>query len=95
MNWIQNDPACQIRRGCINNFKPVNQTVKLVQVADFYASASFAALEPDQYGNSEEDYLLRVKHQLDRRNNNVFSYGFKVWPVTGLDHARYPWLKGL
>ena len=73
----------------------MNQTIKLVQVADFYASASYAALEPDQYGNSEEDYLLRVKHQLYRRNNNLFSYGFKGWPQNGLDRTRYPWLNTL
>jgi hypothetical protein len=95
MNWIQNDPACEIRPGCIKGFKPVNKTVKLVQVADFYASASFAALEPDSFGNSEEDYLFRVRHQLYRRNNNLFSYGFKGWPPKGLDRRRYPWLLNL
>jgi hypothetical protein len=95
MNWIQNDAACQIRRGCINRFQPVNQTVKLIQVADFYTSASFMALERDPFGNAEEDYLLRVKQQLYRRNGNLFSYGFKGWPPNGLDHQRYPWLATL
>lgn len=95
MNWIQNDPACEIRQGCIQGFQPVNQTVKLIQVADFYASASFMALEPDSFGNTEEDYLMRVKAQLYRRNNNLFSYGFKGWPLVGLDRKRYPWLLNL
>jgi hypothetical protein len=95
MNLIQNDPACQIRQGCINNFQPVNQTVKLIQVADFYTSAAGFALEPDQYGNAEEDYLLRVAAQLYRRSGNLFSYGFKVFPQTGLDRKRYPWLSTL
>lgn len=95
MNWIQCDPKCQIRPGCIKRFRPANQTVKLIQIADFYASAAFVALEPDQFGNSEEDYLLRVKHDLYRRGNNLFSYGFKGWPPKGLDQKRYPWLKNL
>jgi len=95
MNWIQSDPNCQIRNGCIDKFKPVNQTVKLIQVADFYASASFMALEPDLFGNPEEDYLLRVKHQLYRRSGNLFSYGFKAYPPSGLDPKRYPWLANL
>jgi hypothetical protein len=95
MNWIQNDPACQVRRGCIDSFKPVNQTVKLIQIADFYTSASFMSLEPDSFGNSEEAYLQRVKHQLYRRSGNLFSYGFKGWPTQGLDRQRYPWLAAL
>ena len=95
MNWIQNDPSCQIRRGCITTFQPANQTVKLIQVADFYTSAAFTALEPDPYGNAEEDYLLRVQAQLYRRNGNLFSYGFKGFPPAGLDRTRYPWLKTL
>jgi hypothetical protein len=95
MSWIQHDPQCQIRRGCIQGFRPVNQTVKLVQVADFYVSAAFSALEPDSFGNSEEDYLFRVRHQLYRRYGNLFSYGFKGWPPKGLDRRRYPWLPNL
>lgn len=95
MNWMQNDPECQIRAGSISGFQPVNQTVKLIQIADFYASAAYAALEPDPFGNSEEDYLLRIKSQLYRRNNNLLSYGFKGWPPKGLDKNRYPWLKTL
>lgn len=95
MEWIQNDPDCQIRRGCIQTFKPVNQTVKLVQVADFYTSAAASAIEPDSFGNCEEDYLLRVKAQLYRRYGNLFSYGFKGWPPKGLDRKRYPWLDSL
>ena len=43
-------------------YQPVEATRKLAQVADFYASATAAALEPDQYGMPTEDYLMRVKH---------------------------------
>jgi hypothetical protein len=95
MAWIQNDPTCQIRRGVIQSFQPVNQTVKLIQIADFYTSAAFMALEPDSFGNSEEDYLMRVRGQLYRRGGNLFSYGFKAFPPMGLDRTRYPWLAQL
>lgn len=97
MQWIQyQDPACQIRPNTIVGFQPVSTTVKLAQVADFYASATAAALEPDEYGRPEEDYLLRVTHQLYRPSGaSVFSYGFKVFPNSGLDRTRYPWLDTL
>lgn len=94
MTWIQNDPACQIRADTIDQFKPVNATVKLAQIADFYASASAAALEPDKFGNPTEDYLLRVRHQLYRMPDKpVLSYGFKVFPT--IDEGRYPWIVSL
>lgn len=92
---LQNDPNCEVRANTINDFRPVNQQVKLIQVADFYTSAAFMALESDSFGNAEEDYLLRVKHQLYRRKGNLFSYGFKVWPTSGRDRKRYPWLDQL
>lgn len=92
---LQKDPDCQIRPNTIKDFRPVNQQVKLIQVADFYASSAFMALEPDSFGNSEEDYLMRVRHQLYRRGNNLFSYGFKIWPTAGRDVRRYPWLAQL
>lgn len=89
MQWIQNDPDCTIRRDCIVSYQPVEATRKLAQVADFYASATAAALEPDQYGMPTEDYLMRVKHQLYREpGKSIQSYGFKVFP--NIDPARYP-----
>jgi hypothetical protein len=96
MSWIhKNDPSCQLRGDLVTGFQPINQAVKLAQVADFYVSSSYMALEPDRYGNSEEDYLMRVSHQLYRRKGNLFSYGFKIWPQAGFDVKRYPWLSNL
>lgn len=95
MAWIQNDPRCTIVRGCINQFQPVSVTVKLIQVADFYASASGAALEPNVYGLSEESYLLAVRNQLYRGRGGVFSTGFKIFPDAGRDMTRYSWLAQL
>lgn len=96
MAWIQNDPKCQIRPGVIDAFKPVATTVKLTQIADFYASATAAALEPDDYGFPTSDYLLLVKHQLYREPGKpVTAYGFKIFPPQGEDHTRYPWISAL
>lgn len=95
MDWIQNDPKCTIVRNCIGGFQPVGVTVKLVQIADFYASASAAALEPNIYGQSEESYLLPVKSQLFRGKGGVLSTGFKIFPDAGRDLVRHPWLPQL
>jgi hypothetical protein len=97
MAWIQNDPACRIERNCILQFQPVNVTVKLVQIADFYASSAAAALEPNIYGLGEESYLMEVRHQLYRgdRGGSIFGTGFKIFPDAGRDFARYPWLRQL
>ncbi len=96
MKWIQHDPNCEIRAGVIDDFKPVAPTVKLVQIADFYASAAAAALEPDQYGFPTADYFLLVQHQLYREpGKTVTGYGFKVFPEAGEDHTRYPWMATL
>ncbi len=94
MRWIENDPDCTIRANSIARFAPVSPTVKLVQVADFYASATAAAFEPDEYGFSEPDYLLRVRHQLYREpGKSVLRFGCKVFPA--IDHVRYPWAASL
>jgi hypothetical protein len=60
MTWIQNDPACRIEPHCIRRFQPVNSTVKLVQIADLYASAAASALEPNVYGMGEESISTSV-----------------------------------
>jgi hypothetical protein len=94
MNWIQNDPSCRIEPNCIRNFQPVSPSEKLAQIADFYASASASALEPNIYGLGEESYLLAVRDQLYRgeRGGSIFGTGFKIFPDAGRDYARYPWL---
>ena len=95
MDRIQADPQCSITENTIDQFRAVNSSVKLVQIADFYASAAAAALEPNAYGLGEESYLLAVKHQLFRGAGGVFSTGFKVFPDAGRDRIRYPWLDEL
>lgn len=94
MQWIQySDPNCTIRPGCIASFQPVSPDLKLAQVADFYASSTFAAFEPDEFGEPTPDYLTRVSHQLYRYGQDVHGYGLKVFPSA--DRDRYPWLEQL
>ncbi len=97
MDWIQRDPNCQISRDTIADFRPVSATHKMAQIADFYASATAAAIEPDQnYGLTEEKYLLTVRHQLYRMpGTSILSFGFKIFPDDGADASRFPWLAGL
>ncbi len=71
---------------------------KLLQLADCAASAAFAALTPDAYGNCEPGYITVLKNHLYRRNGNLFSYGFKLFPDGGAllaERPGYEWLKGL
>lgn len=95
MQWIQNDPSCTIRRGTVGSFVPINANVKLVQVADFYASACASAFEPNVYGLAEESYLMAVRHQLYRGAGGLFGTGLKIFPDGGHNQARYPWLASI
>jgi hypothetical protein len=92
MRWIQDDPDCTIRPCCIDSFQPVSPGLKLAQVADFYASSTFAALEPDEWGFPTPDYLTLVGHQLYRHGQNVLGYGLKIFPLAEDHFDRYPWL---
>jgi len=57
--------------------------VELLQLADTSASALFAAVEADQYGNTEDRYLTTLAPKLYRYSGSpVTSYGLKVFPVS-------------
>lgn len=58
-------------------------TIELLQVADSAASALFRAVEPDDYGNTEDRYLRELAPKLYRRGAaKVTSYGLKVFPTS-------------
>jgi hypothetical protein len=58
-------------------------TIELLQVADTAASALFRAIEPDEFGNTEDRYLRELAPTLYRRGAaNVTSYGLKVFPTS-------------
>jgi hypothetical protein len=93
---IQNDPTCTIEPGSIADVQPVASNRKGAMLADYYVSATAEALEPNAHGFTEEDYLLRVRHQLFRRPPRpILKDGFKLFPDRAADVTRYPWLKDL
>src|SRR5690606_303400 len=66
--------------------------VELLQFADTAASATFAAFEPDKYGNTEQRYLTELKACLYRRGqatNALTSYGLKMHPWNDSTKAAY------
>lgn len=71
--------------------------IELLQVADTAASALFRAVEPDQYGNTEDRYLKELAPKLYRRSSgNVVSYGLKVFPTHQSDvGGPLDWLRKL
>ena len=89
--------GCKIKSGVLQKWEALNKSQsKNMQVADVLVSSVFAALEEDEYGNVEESYLLRFLPFLYRRNQNLFSYGLKLFPHSGeLERMRerYNWLR--
>ncbi|MFC4913030.1 DUF3800 domain-containing protein [Actinomadura gamaensis] len=71
------------------------QRLELLQLADLSASATFAAFEPDRYGNTETRYLTELAPRLYRRKHNLTSYGLKMHPWGELTKAAYPWVATL
>lgn len=51
-----------------------------LQIADCMASATAWALEPDRFGNTEQQYLQSLKPNIYTRNDNILSYGLKLLP---------------
>jgi hypothetical protein len=61
-------------------------TVEMLQMADTTASALYAAVEPDQFGNVEDRYLANLSPKLYRYYSSpITSYGLKVFPTSQAD----------
>ncbi|MGI5201653.1 DUF3800 domain-containing protein [Spirillospora sp. CA-108201] len=95
---LRGDAACKIawsaldpRGGQIDQ----PQRLELLQLADLAASATFAAFEPDRYGNTERRYLENFAGRLYRRNEKLTSYGLKMHPWCPSTKAAYPWVAAL
>lgn len=72
------------------------QRRELLQLADISASATFAAFEPDKWGNTEIRYLQLLSERLYRRGAApVTSYGLKMHPWNEPAKAAYPWVAAL
>ncbi|MFE9099829.1 DUF3800 domain-containing protein [Actinomadura geliboluensis] len=71
------------------------QRLELLQLADLAASATFAAFEPDRYGNTERRYLEELVDRLYCRSGKLTSYGLKMHPWCASTRAAYPWVAAL
>lgn len=95
---LREDPDCKIswaslspRGGQIDQ----PQRLEYLQLADLAASATFAAFEPDRYGNTEQRYLENFAGRLYRRGGNLTSYGLKMHPWCASTKTAYPWVAAL
>ncbi|WP_433648982.1 DUF3800 domain-containing protein [Micromonospora zamorensis] len=70
--------------------------VEHLQLADTAASATWAAFEPDKFGNTESRYLRSFASRLYRRGGApLTSYGLKFHPSDSSTKAAYPWVAAL
>ena len=80
LNYIQSQPDCEIRKGCILGVKPKAKTQSnLIQLADCVCGAVQNAVEY-KYGVIEDSHLLMLKDKLYRRDGKVLGYGIKFMP---------------
>lgn len=92
-------PGCQIhwpsldpRGGSIDQ----PQRMQELQLADFIASATGGAFNPDRFGNVETRYANELVPRLYRHGTSpVTSYGLKMHPWNPTTKAAYPWVAAL
>jgi len=100
LNYIQSQPDCEIRKGCILGVKPKSKSQSnLLQLADCVCGAVQNAVEY-KYGVIEDSYLLMLKDKLYRRSGKVFGYGIKFMPhksklIPQLLIGTYKWLNSI
>ncbi len=100
LNYIQSQPDCEIRKGCILGVKPKSKSQSnLVQLADCVCGAVYNAVEY-KYGVIEDSYLLMLKDKLYRRGSKVFGYGLKFMPyksklIPQVLSGTYKWLDSI
>ena len=100
LNYIQSQPDCEIRKGCILGVQPkAKPQSNLLQLADSVCGAVQNAVEY-KYGVIEDSYLLALKDKLYRRDGKVFGYGIKFMPhkstlIPQLLSGTYKWLNSI
>jgi hypothetical protein len=98
LDYIQSQPDCEIRKGCILGVKPKAKfQSNLIQLADCVCGAVYDAVEYKKYDVLEDSYLLMLKDKLYRRDSKLFGYGIKFMPhksklVPQLLAGTYKWL---
>jgi len=100
LDYIQGQPDCQIRKGCILGVQPkAKSQSNLLQLADCVSGTIHNAVE-FKYGLIEDSYLLALKDKIYRRGNKLFGYGIKFMPhksssIPQLLSGTYGWLNNL
>lgn len=100
LSYIQSQPDCEIRKGCILAVNPkAKSQSNLLQLADCVCGAVQNAVE-FKYGVIEDSYLLALQDKLYRRGGKVFGYGIKFMPhksglISQLLSGTYNWLDSL
>lgn len=96
---LRNEQGCQVAWPSVDprggRLEQPNR-VEMLQAADVVASATFAAIEPDRHGNTEQRYLVEMAPRLYRRGSAALtSYGFKMHPWNDATRAAHPWVAAL
>ena len=100
LSYIQSQPDCEIRKGCILGVNPkAKSQSNLLQLADCVCGAIQNAVE-FKYGVIEDSYLLALQGKVYRRGGKVFGYGIKFMPhksglIPQLLSGTYNWLDSL
>ena len=67
-----------------------------LQIADAVASSFFYAIEPSNYGFTEDRYVRMLKPVVYNRNGQFVGYGIKFWPLEVgdemLDTKNFVWI---
>lgn len=96
---LRGNPDCKIAWGALDpkgGAIEQPQRNEMIQLADLVASATGAAFNLDDYGNTENRYLCELAPRLYRRGNGLLtSYGLKMHPWSESTRAAYPWVAAL
>lgn len=86
LDKLKAEPGTQIYGSVLGD--PVSRTKderKNLQIADAMVGACFNALEPNNYGMTDQAYMPYLRDRFYRRNGNLLSYGFKLLPHDAAD----------
>lgn len=63
---------------------------KKTKIADVVTSATYKALEPNQYGDVEPRYVVNLRNRFIRKNSSVKDEGmaFAPWQASDIDAAQ-------
>ncbi|PAD73656.1 DUF3800 domain-containing protein [Paenibacillus campinasensis] len=85
----------QIRQGVFKTWKNLGKSQsKNLQLADAVVSSLYKALEPNQYGLTEDSYIEALRPFIYNSNGNYHAYGLKVFPNSFRDlQNEHRWIR--